>query len=325
MKFLLIALLVVAAFCEPLTEENYNFLFSKFQEQYNRNYRPEEQALRFSLFKSNLDRIKAHNARTDVSFKTGINQFSDWTRDEYLSILPNMPLQYSDAPVWDNEEAPTAATVDWRQKGAVTPVKDQGQCGSCWSFSTTGTMEGRDFIDTGILNSYSESMIVDCDGDCYGCNGCWPYLALEWVQNQGGDCAEIDYPYHAVQETCKKTQCKKKGTCTGHINIKAQSEAALATAVEQNGPISVAIDASHWSFQQYKSGVYYEASCSSTQLDHAVLCVGYGVDNGDNYWIVKNSWNTSWGNEGYIWMAKDRSNNCGIATSAVYPNTCKNL
>ncbi|KAJ3449260.1 cysteine protease rdl2-related [Anaeramoeba flamelloides] len=289
MKFLLIALLVIAAFCEPLTEENYNFLFSKFQTQYNKNYRPEEQALRFSLFKSNLDRIKAHNARTDVSFKTGINQFSDWTRDEYLSILPNMPLQYSDAPVWDNKEQPTAESVDWRKKGAVTPVKDQGQCGSCWSFSTTGTMEGRDFIDTGVLNSYSESMIVDCDSDCYGSN----VRRKEHVQ--ATQTSKLDQKL-LLQPLSNKT-------------VQSLLPSTLLTGVSNNtNQVSTTNQIAH----------HLNLITLSSVLDMV-------SKNNDKYWIVKNSWNTSWGNEGYIYMAKDKSNNCGIATSAVYPNSCKNL
>jgi len=223
------------------------------------------------------------------------------------------------------------SAVDWTQKGAITPVKDQGQCGSCWSFSTTGALEGAFAIQTGTLMSFSEQQLVDCDtlgngGKDHGCNGGLMDNAFTWIMKNDGLCREEDYPY--VSGTTKSA-----GTCNHKceevagsdirtfVDVPANSDSDFMSAVSTQ-PVSVAIEADQREFQLYKSGVL-TSSCG-TNLDHGVLAVGYGTENGVDYYKVKNSWSASWGEEGYIRLARGSKYNggkgqCGILMEASYP------
>ncbi|RXG58773.1 Digestive cysteine proteinase 3 [Armadillidium vulgare] len=212
---------------------------------------------------------------------------------------------------------PTLTTVDWRNKGYVTGVKDQSQCGACWAFSATGSLEGQHFAKTGDLVSLSEQNLLDCTvGN--GCAGGWMTDAFDYIHRNGGIDTEESYPYHAYDLECSYNASNIGATCSGYVTVE-RTEDALQTAVSNIGPISVAIDASHHSFQVYNSGIYYEPECSSLDLDHAVLIVGYGVEGTAEFWLVKNSWGESWGDSGYIKMSRHRNNNCGIASEASYP------
>ncbi|KAG7153877.1 Digestive cysteine proteinase 3-like 2 [Homarus americanus] len=216
-------------------------------------------------------------------------------------------------------KASIMADVDWRTKGAVTPVKDQGQCGSCFAFSAH-------FLKTGNLVSLSDQELVDCSTSYgnYGCSGGWMNSAFEYIRDNGGIDTESSYPYEAVEETCRFKANSVGATCTGFINVQKNNESVLQEAVANIGPICVAIDATHSSFSFYSSGEdthtntldmhLLRAGCSSTILGHASLVVGYGTEGGQDYWIVKNSWGTSWGDAGYIKMSRNRDNNCGIAS-----------
>lgn len=215
-------------------------------------------------------------------------------------------------------------SVDWRADGAVTDVKDQASCGSCWSFSATGALEGQHFRKTGALVSLSEQNLVDCSSSYgnAGCNGGVIDYAFQYIKDNGGIDTEASYPYNAVDAACRFNKANIGATDKGFVDIPHGDENALKIALATIGPIAVAIDASHQTFHQYSSGIYYEPKCraSARHLDHAVLAVGYGTDeNGDDYYIVKNSWGTTWGDGGYIKMARNKNNNCGIATSASYP------
>ncbi|TOF88153.1 hypothetical protein CGJ15_24830, partial [Vibrio parahaemolyticus] len=301
--------------------------WEQFKRQHGRQYTQEEDLLRQRIFEDNLKRIEEFNLRHqrgEVSFTVNMNQFGDMTSQEIAGRMNGLKqgVRPKSTSVYRAEPGRTReADVDWRTKGAVTEVKDQGQCGSCWSFSTTGSLEGQHFLKTGDLVSLSEQNLVDCTftyGNA-GCDGGWMNTAFEYIRDNNGINTEATYPYEARDGRCRFKTNDIAATCTGYVDIDYYNEEALAQAVADVGPISVAIDASWWSFQFYESGVYYESSCDPEYLDHAVLVVGYGTEDGEDYWLVKNSWADSWGDAGYIKMSRNRDNNCGIATQASYP------
>ncbi|XP_048415688.1 procathepsin L-like [Stegostoma tigrinum] len=271
--------------------------------------------------------IEQHNLEHSMgkhTFTVGMNQFGDLTFGEFRQLLSASSINKAEKSnsklftAQQNIQLPLA--VDWRPKGYVTPVKDQGQCGSCWAFSTTGVLEGQVFNKTGKLISLSEQYLMDCSravGNA-GCNGGSVLAGFLFIKEKGIT-SEQSYPYTAKDGNCMFNQSCIVATCKGVKRIPSGSEVDLAAAVATVGPISVGIDAEHRSFMLYKSGIFYEPHCSTDNLDHGILVVGYGVENQKPFWIVKNSWGASWGNRGYVHMAKDMNNNCGIASNAVYP------
>lgn len=212
--------------------------------------------------------------------------------------------------------------VDWRRLNAVTPVKNQGKCGSCWAFSAIGVLETMHFRRTGQLVGLSEQMLVDCSGgyDCHACESGWPADAFRYVRDSGGVVAETAYPYAGVRGECRYRPGNV--TVTRDVAIfkcKHGDEVELMTAVATMGPVSVALDAAPWTFLFYTGGLYYETECDPDRLGHAMLLVGYGVDElGRKYWLLKNSWGPEWGENGYMRLARDRDNHCGIASSASF-------
>jgi len=309
------ALVATVAFARH--EKDYRAAFVKFIKDNHKSYAQSEFTARYNIFKSNMDFVDAWNAQD--YHKVGINSFADLTAKEFAAKFNGIKYIHSTSMAY--VPSVTDDTVDWRTKGAVTPIKNQGQCGSCWAFSSTGGLEGAHFIAKNALVSLSEQNLVDCsvpEGN-EGCNGGLMTQAFEYIQKNNGIDTESSYPYTATgPNQCQFSAANVGSTITGWTNVQSGSESDLVSKITA-GPTSVAIDASHTSFQLYKSGIYYEPACSSTQLDHGVLAVGYGTQGAKDYYIVKNSWGTSWGNQGYILMSRNRNNNCGIATMATLP------
>jgi cathepsin L len=297
---------------------------------HNKQYSNAEEAVRRAVWKNNLKIVQQHNLEADLGVHTfwlGMNAYADLTIDEFVKQMNgyNASLQGQRAQIRQTFEYDpnmvVADDVDWRTKGYVTGVKDQGQCGSCWAFSSTGSLEGQHFKKTGQLVSLSEQNLVDCSrkqGNM-GCNGGLMDYAFTYIKVNNGIDTEASYPYEHRDGTCRFKAADVGATDTGYVDVKQRDESALQQAIATVGPVSVAIDASHSSFQLYRSGVYNEPRCSATQLDHGVLAVGYGSESGKDYYIVKNSWGTSWGDKGYILMSRNKNNQCGIATESSYP------
>jgi len=325
----IVALLALVAVCisAPITD-SLNSHWENYKTTHNKLYRDHEEILRRIIWEQNIKKIHEHNLEADMGKHTywlGVNEYADKTHEEFVKQFNGFKMQKpktSNASTFlppSNIKIPSS--VDWRKEGYVTPVKNQGQCGSCWSFSATGSLEGQNFKKTGKLVSLSEQNLVDCSRK-YGNNGCEGGLmdnAFRYIKDNQGIDTEESYPYEAKDLECRFKSKDVGATDTGFTDIPSQDEKALLQASATVGPIAVAIDASHMSFQLYRSGVYSEPECSSTQLDHGVLLVGYGTENGDDYWLVKNSWGESWGLSGYIKMARNKNNQCGIATQASYP------
>jgi len=328
----LVATVNAASFSDIIKEE-----WNAFKLEFKKHYHDDvEERFRFKIFNENRHKIAKHNqlySTGKVSYKLGLNKYADMLHHEfretmngYNFTLRTLLRRHSDELKGATFIPPAHVTVpksvDWRTRGAVTAVKDQGHCGSCWSFSSTGALEGQHFRKSGVLVSLSEQNLIDCSGK-YGNNGCNGGLmdnAFRYIKDNGGVDTEKSYPYEGIDDSCHFDKSTVGATDRGFVDIPEGDEEKMKQAVAVIGPISVAIDASHESFQFYSEGVYDEPSCDAQQLDHGVLVVGYGTDqNGQDYWLVKNSWGTTWGDKGYIKMARNKSNQCGIATASSYP------
>jgi cathepsin L len=324
-----LAVLALAFSCTLALDVNLDRHWDLWKGVNDKVYSDSDEQLRRAVWESNLRKVQDHNLQADLGKHTywlGMNKFADLTVTEFAKMMNGynatmsgrrrLGRTFTTSPVQDLPD-----TVDWRDKGYVTGVKDQGQCGSCWAFSATGALEGQHFKATTKLVSLSEQNLVDCStkqGNM-GCNGGLMDQAFTYIKENNGIDTEDSYTYEAKDNQCRFKSESVGATDTGFTDIKTKDENALQEAVATVGPISVAIDASHTSFQLYKSGIYNEIFCSQTRLDHGVLAVGYGADSGKDYWLVKNSWGTNWGDKGYIKMSRNKKNQCGIATAASYP------
>jgi len=316
MMFLLFALVAVAAAHDQAWED--------YKLEFNKHYTAEEEPMRYANWKKDSEDVLLHNAMFGNEFTQAVNELSDLTEEEYKQkylsslIVPEGP---SNATMYvpTNDAIPNA--VDWRTQGLVTPVKNQGQCGSCYSFSATGAHEGAWKKARGSLPSLSEQQYVDCSGRYgnYGCQGGWYQSCWRYAMAAGGNQGESSYRYTARKGYCKFNRGQVVATVSSFHDTSPGSESDLANALARVGPVSVAIDASANSFRRYRSGVHYSRSCSSSRLNHAVLAVGYGSESGRDYFLVKNSWGTGWGAGGYIKMIRNYYNNCGIASKPSYP------
>jgi cathepsin L len=309
-------------------------LFQGFIQQFQRRYESaEERAYRKAVFLENHNFITSFNSKGDATFTLKMNHFGDMDRDEFSKTMtPKIQRPETNGANGIHDISSNVndipASIDWRDYGAVTMVKDQGACGSCWTFGSTGALEGAWKIKNNQLVSLSEQQIVDCawinwgaDGEStLGCNGGFAAPAYQWIINNGGIATESDYVYLAQDGMCRASDRSSGVQVSGYVNVTSFSEDALQSAVAM-GPVAIAIDASLDTFRFYGSGVYYDPKCRSgfDFLDHEVLAIGYGVLNGSDYWLVKNSWSTHWGDNGFIYMSRNRRNNCGIASQATYP------
>ncbi|PWA55285.1 papain family cysteine protease [Artemisia annua] len=311
---------------EPTDHHHFTLFKTKFKRTYATQ---EEHDYRFTVFKANLRRAKRHQI-LDPTAQHGVTKFSDLTpaefRRRYLGLSGGgkikLPSDANKAPILPTSDLPEE--FDWREKGAVTPVKNQGSCGSCWSFSTTGALEGSHFLQTGELVSLSEQQLVDCDHECdpaeynscdSGCNGGLMNNAFEYILKSGGLQKEEDYPYTGKDGTCHFDKSKIAAS-VANFSVVSTDEDQIAANLVKNGPLAIGINAA-W-MQTYIGQVSCPYICSKQKMDHGVLLVGYGSAGyaplrfkDKPYWIIKNSWGADWGEEGYYKLCSGY-NACGM-------------
>jgi C1A family cysteine protease len=300
--------------------------YDEFKAKYGKVYNGADDDAHRATYEANMAANAAHNAQ-NLGWTQDENQFTDLTSEQYRVAAglgykaPEQAmngLPFLGEHVHDGSELPSS--VNWVTAGAVTPIKDQGQCGSCWAFSTTGSTEGAWQIGSGSLLSLSEQQLVDCSTQNSGCNGGSMALAITF-ESGTNMASEASYPYKAADGSCKSsfTTAIAKGGITGYKSVGnflfGASKADMQSALVQQ-PVSIAIEADQSAFQSYSGGIL--SSGCGTSLDHGVLAAGYGSENGQDYWYVKNSWGTSWGDAGYIKISSD-SNVCGVLNQPVYP------
>jgi cathepsin H len=312
-----------ASFVDVLGNTRHALSFARFAHRYGKKYETgAEIKMRFEVFRENLRMIKSHN-RKDLPYTLGVNGFSDMTWNEFkthrLGAAQNCSATTKGNLKLTNVVLPE--TKDWRETGIVSPVKDQGHCGSCWTFSTTGALEAAYAQAFGKGISLSEQQLVDCAKafNNFGCSGGLPSQAFEYIKYNGGIETEDAYPYIGKDGTCKYSSENIGVQVIDSVNITQGAEDELKYAVGFVRPVSVAFQVVK-DFRQYKSGVYTSTTCGNTPMDvnHAVVAVGYGVENGIPYWLIKNSWGSEWGDSGYFKMEMGK-NMCGVATCASYP------
>ena len=307
------------SFCDSINTLNYyRNKYEEYINSYNKKYNSEEYENRFKIFIDNIEIINKHNSQ-NYNYRLGINQFTDKTYLEYKNKLsplnkqfPNIKYEYNSIGFYPNLDWRTTTNPSSMQ--AVSSVKNQGDCGSCWAFTTTGATEGAWAISGYQLLDLSEQQLVDCSLQNSGCNGGEIDFAFQYIE-LNGLCSYESYPYVAVQSNCEA--CEPIAKLQGFNNVQSGNETALMEEL-QLGPVSISIEADQQTFQMYSGGVF-DGECG-TNLDHGVLLVGYGTDqiSGLDYWTVKNSWGTSWGEEGYIRMVRGK-NICGLSLSASRP------
>ena len=335
MKILATVTMAAVAYAMPVPEAT-STDFTAWKAAHGKTYSAEEHAMRAEIFETNKQFIEAENAKGHT-YTLGVGPFTDLTNEEFAAQMTspferNTPRNEVYLPTVRTIAGVTAEadSVDWQAKGAVTPVKNQGKCGSCWSFSTTGSVEGANEIVGNTLISLSEQQLVDCAGAKYGNKGCQGGsmdTAMQYIKANGGLDTDMDYQYAAADGTCDKVkEAKHAATVSGHKDVPQNNAVQLAAAVAL-GPVSIAIEADKPAFQHYSTGVLDSTACG-TKLDHGVLIVGYGSDSasGEDYWTVKNSWGATWGEKGFIRIEKGDGSAkgvCGINMQPVYPTATK--
>lgn len=311
---------------------------------------------KFLNFKNNYLRVMQHNykyAQNETDFLLEVNELSLLSEHEYKSTrlgafvdldkyLSQMSqranVQHSEERITNENDTisrpsalrPLTASngVDWLAQGFMSPVKNQLTCGSCWAFAAAGVIESLYVMKFGAVKDFSEQSLIDCDSNRagqstslmnYGCTGGWPEAAFDYIK-YNGIVEEMFYPYrNSDRSSCDQSRLNHlKVKISGWSNVASGDEYSLANAVSTYGPVAIGVDASEWKFAHYKSGIYNSNECSSQDVNHAVIVAGYGTENGQDYWIIKNSWGSNWGMGGYMKLARNRRNMCGVATVATY-------
>lgn len=327
-KSALVLSAVAVAACaaaESVAFDKLQYQFQVFKERFNKVYATEEEnTRRFAIFRDSLNYVESFNNAAHSHY-IGINSFADLTEDERAAKL--LPIR---GPFTGTEMAAAAAeavealpsTWDWRKQNYVTPVQNQGQCGSAGAYAGVDAISSCHAITTKQLVELSVDNVVQCSGSG-GCNGGQDASTVfAYVKANGGIDGQSCYSANSSQ-SCHYSETCCASELESYTIITSGNEQTLQAAVYKT-PVAVAIDASHMSFQMYSGGIYYESACSATQLDHSMLVVGYGTENNQDYWIAKNSWGTSWGMNGYILLSRNRNNNCGVASFAAVPEGCPN-
>ncbi|XP_066551510.1 cathepsin K [Amia ocellicauda] len=287
---------------------------------------------RREIWEANYRAIEEHNQRFKERKETyvmGMNQFGDLTPEEFLNLTQ---VTMSRANTRSNNQLTaeelrkaasnlTITSIDYRTLGYVTPVENQGSCGCCWAFSAAGALEAQWMKKTNQLIPLSKQQLVDCSGNSgnRGCYGGLPFLAYQYIKTNGGIQAEATYPYTMTKQNCTADKSKFVATVKDWMSLPTGNEQALEDALVTIGPVAITIDATTRNFQFYQNGVFYDPKCTNWKKNHAVVLVGFGTAGTDNYWIIKNSWGTSWGENGYLRLAKDKGDECGVSQNGVIP------
>uniref|UniRef100_A0A1B6DVH9 Uncharacterized protein n=1 Tax=Clastoptera arizonana TaxID=38151 RepID=A0A1B6DVH9_9HEMI len=291
--------------------------FLGFMTKYNKKYSSQrELGYRFKVFKDNMKRAEELQKADLGTAKYGVTKFADLTVQEFRDTYLGLDKKYVDgkksSPLAEIPDVKLPKNFDWREHGAVTPVKNQGSCGSCWTFSVTGNIEGQYAIKYQNLSSFSEQEIVDCDKTDGGCSGGWPSLAYQALDDIGGLVLESDYPYTGVDGSCTFDKSNVVVQVNGSVSLPVD-ETAIAKWMYANGPVSICLNAND--MQLYQGGISHPSSCDKYYIDHAVLLTGFGVKKVNKkktpYWIIKNSWGTNWGEEGYYRVFRGNGT-CGL-------------
>lgn len=291
------------------------YTFSDYENQFGKNYQDDqEHGIRKIVFEQNLEKIRQINADPTMTWKAGVNHLTDRMSTEMTALFGyNRPLAFKNNKKYysfsDVNVKDLPKSVDWREKGVVNEVRNQGACGSCWAFSATAVLESHIAIQSGKLLEFSEQQLVDCVqnpqhcGGSGGCQGATQPLGFEYVKNAGGVINRSEYQYTARDGTCKAAEHSKIATIEGHTNLPTNDYNALLETIATKGPVSISVAATAWQF--YDSGIY-NGNCGAT-INHAVVLVGYGEENGNKFWIIRNSWGTGWGEHGHIRVKREDS------------------
>ncbi|MCI4381390.1 hypothetical protein PGIGA_G00251000 [Pangasianodon gigas] len=317
---LFMALLLSQVCCEMNLDKYWMSWKTEFNKEYNS---AGEEVFRRSIWQQNVVEVMKHN-KGHHSFTMGANHLSDMTAEEINAKLNGLRMENVLLDTNENftvlSDSPVPDRLDWTENGLVSPVQNQGMCGSCWAFSAVGALEAQMMKKTGRLVPLSAQNLVDCsvkEGN-HGCKGGFMTKAFSYVIHNKGIDSDAFYPYQHKEGLCHYSPKGRAGSCSSFRILPYVNESVLLNTVVQVGPVSVGINAKLASFHRYRSGIYTDPLCDPRTVNHAVLVVGYGTEGGQDYWLVKNSWGTAWGEKGYVRMARNR-NQCGIANFAVFP------